>query len=148
MSKASPEKNLMKRRVVYMILTIGVLIGGGYFGWNYLAKQITTRVNTQISELAAQGKTLDCDNQRVEGFPFRVGLFCDEITYRDDAGEIFFKGGEVRSAAQFYQPGFVIGEMDGPALLKTPSWIDVNLNWKLARSSSRFKLEGLKRVSI
>lgn len=138
----------MTRRIIIIVVTAVVLIGGGSYGWQYLANQITARVNQQVDRLASQGKNLECANQRVEGYPFRVGLFCDDITYDDKSGKVFFKAGEVRSAAQFYQPGFIIGELDGPAELKTPGLSDLKLNWKLARSSSRIGIDGVKRISL
>lgn len=144
----SPEKKLIRRRLVYVFLAAVILIGGTIFGWNYLANQIKNRVDQQVEKLASQGKTLECSNQRVEGFPFRVGLFCDDITYDDKTGKTYFKAGQLRSAAQFYQPGFVVGELDSPAVLNTPNMIDLKLDWKLARSSSRIKVDGLHRVSL
>ena len=131
-----------------MFLAAVILIGGTIFGWNHLAGQIENRVNQQAERLATQGKTLECSNQRVEGFPFRVGLFCDNITYDDKTGKTYFKAGQLRSAAQFYQPGFVVGELDSPAVLNTPNLVDLNLDWKLARSSSKIKIDGLHRVSL
>lgn len=148
MNIASPEKKLMRRRVFLMILTIVVLIVGATFGWYYLANQVHVRVDAQVERLAGQGKTLNCENKQVKGYPFRVGLFCEKISYESPAEKIALSAGELRSAAQFYQPGFVVGELDGPAQLKMPGIGDLDLNWKLARSSSNISLGGLKRVSV
>ncbi len=144
----SPENKRIKRRIIFMISTIVLLIGGMTIGWFYLANQIETRMNTQMAKLAEQGKTLNCINQRVEGYPFRVGLFCDQIIYDDQKGEKHFSAGNLRSAAQFYQPGFVVSELDSPAKLNLPAFPDLKLDWELARSSSRIYTDGLRRVSL
>jgi len=138
----------MWRRLVYLVLTIVVLIAGSVFGWDFLADKLESGLNRQIKKLAIQGKTLKCDNQRIEGFPFRVGLFCDEILFEQPAKKILFKAGEVRSAAQFYQPGFLVAEIDGPAQLSLPKTGGIDLQWTLAQTSSRVSLAGVKRVSL
>ncbi len=148
MNESPNENNLMRRRFVYLILTLVVLIAGSVFGWNYLAGKLESGLNMQIKRLAAQGKTLECDNQRIEGFPFRVGLFCDEILFEEPSKGIKFKAGKVRSAAQFYQPGFMVGEVDSPARLSLPNIGGINLHWKLAQTSSRISLDGIKRISL
>jgi hypothetical protein len=148
MNKSPNKNNLMRRRLLYVFLTLVVLIAGSVFGWDYLAEKLESGLNKHVKKLAIQGKTLKCDNQRIEGFPFRVGLFCDEIFFEEPSKGIMFKAGKVRSAAQFYQPGFMIGEVDSPAQLSLPNTGGIDLQWKLAQTSSRISLAGVKRVSL
>ena len=148
MNKSPNKNNLMRRRLLYVFLTLVVLIAGSVFGWDYLAEKLESGLNKQVKKLAIQGKTLKCDNQRIEGFPFRVGLFCDEIFFEEPSKGIMFKAGKVRSAAQFYQPGFMIGEVDSPAQLSLPNTGGIDLQWKLAQTSSRISLAGVRRVSL
>jgi hypothetical protein len=148
MNKSPNKNNLMRRRLLYVFLTLVVLIAGSVFGWDYLAEKLESGLNKQVKKLAIQGKTLKCDNQRIEGFPFRVGLFCDEIFFEEPSKGIMFKAGKVRSAAQFYQPGFMVGEVDSPAQLSLPNTGGIDLQWKLAQTSSRISLAGVRRVSL
>ena len=148
MNNPQPEKNLMKRRIIIMVLAILLLFGGGSAGWFFLANRVEAGLNRQVERLAEQGKRIECERQRMEGFPFRIGLFCDRISFEDVRKKISFNAGNLRSAAQFYQPGFVVGELDGPAQLKLPDIGQIKLDWKLARSSSKLFLEGLKRFSL
>ncbi|MCF6322282.1 MAG: DUF2125 domain-containing protein [Rhizobiaceae bacterium] len=148
MKNPPSEKRLMRSRIVIIVLTLFVLIGGGTVGWYYLAGQVDGRMNEQVDRLAAQGKTLECANQQVKGYPFRVGLFCDQLFYEDKSSDFLFKAGELRTAAQFYQPGFIVGELDSPALLQTPGLVDLKLDWKLARTSTRLSVGGIKRISL
>jgi hypothetical protein len=148
MNKSPNKNNLMRRRLLYVFLTLVVLIAGSVFGWDYLAEKLESGLNKHVKKLAIQGKTLKCDNQRIEGFPFRVGLFCDEIFFEEPSKGIMFKAGKVRSAAQFYQPGFMVGEVDSPAQLSLPNTGRIDLQWKLAQTSSRISLAGVKRVSL
>ncbi len=131
-----------------MVLVLTVLIGGGTIGWYYLANQVDGRFSDQVERLAGQGKTLECANQRVRGYPFRVGLFCDQLLYEDKSSEFLFRAAELRTAAQFYQPGFIVGELDSPAFLQTPGLVDLKLDWKLARTSTRLSVGGIKRISL
>jgi hypothetical protein len=148
MNQSPNKNNLMGRRLLYVFLTLVVLIAGSVFGWDYLAEKLESGLNKHVKKLAIQGKTLKCDNQRIEGFPFRVGLFCDEIFFEEPSKGIMFKAGKVRSAAQFYQPGFMVGEVDSPAQLSLPNTGVIDLQWKLAQTSSRISLAGVRRVSL
>ena len=148
MNISQPEKKLMKRRIFTMFIGAALVLGAATGGWFWLANQVDERFERRVERLAAQGKVLECNNQRVEGYPFRIGLYCDDIAYRDEASNVSFRAGEVRSAAQFYQPGFVIGEMDGPAVLKWSNLGDMILDWKLVRSSSKVTTDGIKRISL
>ncbi len=148
MSASQDERSLIKRRLVYAILTVFVLIGGATLGWYYLANQLHLQVNNEVDRLALQGKQLQCENQQVKGYPFRVGLFCDAVLYESKADKTLISTGNLRTAAQFYQPGFMVGELDGPTVLKTPGMVDMVLNWKLAKISTRLSLDGFKRLSF
>ena len=148
MNNANAERNLIRRRIVYIGLTALVLLGGGTLAWYYLANQISKWADDQIAVLAGQGKIVECANQTVRGYPFRAGLFCDRISYSDETARVLFKSGALRTAAQFYQPGLAVSEMDGPAQLKLPGEELLNINWKLVRSSTRISLGGLKRISL
>ncbi len=148
MNKLVDEKKLIRRRIIYVVLTFIVLVAGGTLGWKFLASELETRLHDRIEHLAKQGKVFQCSDQRVEGFPFRVGLFCDDIVFEDTARKIILKAGKFRSAAQFYQPGFIVGELDSPAELKLAQLGGFDLRWKLARSSTRLSLGGIRSISV
>ena len=148
MNNIQSEKKLMKRRIFYMVSAILLLVGASTLGWYFLAHQLGERVNLNTARLADQGKFIECDNQRVEGYPFRIGLFCDGISYEDRQNNSTFRAGQLRSAAQFYQPGFMIAELDGPGILDLPGPGKLELAWKLARSSSKISLDGIRRISL
>ena len=148
MTDTKPERNLIRRRIIYVVVTAVLLLGGGTLGWYYLANQISKQVNNQVQIMAEQGKFVECKNQSVQGYPFRVGLFCDTTSFSDKKEGIYIKTGALRSAAQFYQPGFVISELDGPANLQISGLAPLKLKWQLARSSLRVSLSGIKRLSL
>ena len=53
-------------------------IFAAWFGiWFYLADLADIKVRQQIALSAQDGIDLNCSNQTIKGFPFRIGLFCD-----------------------------------------------------------------------
>ena len=65
-------------RAYLWIIAIVVLLAAGLSGaWYYLANQLDTRVARVIEDARARGTAIDCANQTVFGYPFRLGLRCD-----------------------------------------------------------------------
>lgn len=132
-----------------LILAVIVLLSGALAGaWFWAAGKLDETVSTFRETLAGEGKRLSCNGQDVKGFPFRIGLFCDSVSYADPAGAITVSGGPLRSAAQLYQPGHVVAEWDGPVDLAMPGIAPLTLEWGLLKASSNVALGGLKRVSL
>lgn len=95
--------------------------------WFFIANQLETRADTAIRDLKLSAKTATCDNLEAKGYPFRIGVFCDQTGY--SAGEISVKAGALRSAAQIYAPTKVFSEIDSPAQIIASDGSTLTLTW-------------------
>ena len=78
-----------KRKHTYFVAFIVLLFGGLSAGWYWASGKLDERAKMLAANLASQGKNLDCINQEVRGYPFRLGVFCDGVTFDDaSAGAI------------------------------------------------------------
>jgi hypothetical protein len=136
------------RKAVYFIIFMLALIGLVSAGW-YWAAQKLDRAALQYSEaLQSQGKVLKCEGQRVVGYPFRLGIFCDDLIYGDPVSGTTIHTGAIRSAAQLYNPGHLVGEADSPFDLTLPGLAPLTLDWANLQASSKIGTNGLQRVSV
>lgn len=146
-SSAEPKPNYSRR--FYWLAAFIVLLFGGYsLGWFWLAGRLESQSRTIIAELNRDGVTADCVNQTVRGFPFRLGLFCDNVSYEDSRTQISARAGSLRSAAQIYQPTRLVLELDGPLVASGPGMAPLKLNWELLHASARMALPLPQRLSV
>lgn len=127
---------------------VALLLAAWYYGWHFGAVQLSKRADAALAEGSRSGVEIDCANRRVEGFPFRVGIFCDRTVIYLSADGSRTEAGPFRSAAQFYDPGKVVAELDGPARIETPGSIPYIVNWTSLRASTRSNSNGPTAFSL
>ena len=127
---------------------MAALLAAWFWGWHFAAGELEKRVTELNSKLQDANQEWECTNQRIEGFPFRLGLFCDAIFYAGHTTGIAVESAAMRSAAQFYQPNKAVIEFDSPALVTLPVGDSLNAEWESLRASIDANLEGPQKVSI
>jgi hypothetical protein len=125
------------RRVLVLALIVIVVICAYIAGWYYLAARLESSADRSLRDLRQAGAQVDCVDQEVRGFPFRIGLFCSGVTYVSPAQDVQLKAGAFRSAAQVYDPRTVVGELDGPMEAVVPGLVPLSLSWNLMHASVR-----------
>lgn len=137
--KASPTEapRRKSRRILWLAAAIVVAIAAYTAGWFYIGGELEAQTRQAIARINAQGKRAGCERAEARGYPFRIGLFCDSVRYEDAMGGVAVSAGPLRSAAQIYDPYFVVSEIDGPARLELPGIVAIELNWELLHSSAR-----------
>jgi hypothetical protein len=134
-------------RILVILAAIAMIAAGWSYAWFRGAAEISARTDGLAVQLAETGSRFDCANRRVEGFPFRIGIHCDRIAVAP-AGGGAFEAQALRTAAQFYNPGHIVGELDGPALLQMPDGRRFELQWENLRTSLRLGFSGLNALSV
>lgn len=135
----------MKQTVAFL-LVLGLLGTGWVYGWRWVAGIVQSKAVEIEQKIADGGGKFECSGRRVEGFPFRVGIFCDTVSLIAAQGGAF-SAGALRSAAQLYNPGRFVSEIDGPAAIELADGRRFRLEWKTLRNSGRVALSGVSRFS-
>ncbi|WP_274627636.1 DUF2125 domain-containing protein [Arvimicrobium flavum] len=135
------------RRMVWLAAFIVVLFGGYSAGWFYVGNMLEGQVRTALANAGQKGVAADCANPTARGFPFRIGVYCDKVSFDDGKG-VNVSAGALRSAAQVYNPFHVVSELDGPATVGLGSAGSLQLDWKALRASARLATPLPERVSI
>jgi hypothetical protein len=117
-------------------------------GWFYVAQEGKRRVDDALAESGQSGVLAKCDQSEIKGYPFRLGLFCNAISFEQPQKAISLSAGSLRSAAQVYDPKHVIIELDSPAHVEAPGIKPLILNWTLLHASARLAQPLPERVSI
>jgi hypothetical protein len=109
--------------------------------WFYSASRVGQNVDAWRAREAGSGRVYDCARRSVAGFPFRLEVRCSGVnvalmSQTATQTPITARLGEILVVAQVYDPGLLIAEFTGPAMLsdrgQLPSMV---VNWSKARSS-------------
>lgn len=90
----------------------------------------------------------ECGDIAFKGYPFRIGLFCSKVTVDDKENGVSASFGELRSAAQVYNPGHIVWELDSPAEIRSAHGLTISAAWQNMQSSIVTKLNGIDRSSL
>ncbi|PWK64586.1 DUF2125 domain-containing protein [Aminobacter sp. AP02] len=148
MTSSHEPKPSYSRRFLWLAIFIVVLFGGYSAAWFWFAGKAENEVRKTIAGLNRDGVSVECVNSTVRGFPFRIGLFCDRLEYEDAARRISASAGNLRTAAQVYQPMRTVLELDGPLRVTAPDMPQLQLDWELMHASARIANPLPERLSV
>jgi hypothetical protein len=136
------------RRIIWLGVFVVLLVVGYSAGWLYLARLIESRTDTALAAMEKKGITARCTNPEARGYPFRIGLFCDGVSFEDAAQGARARAGAFRSAGQIYDPLRLVAELDSPASIDAPRLGQVELSWRTLRASVRLAEPLPTRISL
>ncbi|HEY0235980.1 MAG TPA: DUF2125 domain-containing protein [Afipia sp.] len=125
--------------------------------WFYAASQVDEKFDGWRTREAKSGRTYECADRSVAGFPFRLEVKCDQPVISlagQTAAQLASRGpltarlGEILAVAQVYDPTRVIAEFKGPmAIGESGQPAFAVANWSLGRASAG-GLPAVQRVSM
>jgi hypothetical protein len=133
-------------RAIVLVGVIAGVFGGWTWLWRLASDRLESEIGSAVTRLAARGVQARCDGQAIGGFPFRIGVFCDRVTASTDRGW-HVSAGALRTAAQAYNPGHAVVELDGPLSVEMPRRPQLSANWATAHASIHVGLSGFSRAS-
>ncbi|MDZ7600942.1 MAG: DUF2125 domain-containing protein [Hoeflea sp.] len=116
-------------------------------GWFLVAAKIEDHLPETLARITGTDAKAGCENPEVRGYPFRFGVFCQTLTYANAKDGVTAISGALRSAAQFYRPGHVVAEIDGPLAITAPG-LDARLDWQVLQASVNADPHGVSRGSL
>lgn len=143
------DSTMSPRRPLWPVLLLpGVLVAAALAWsafWLFSASQVDRIVDQWRAREAAAGRSYDCGQRSVAGFPFRLEVRCENAsvaltsqTAQQAATQtpVTAKLGEILVVSSLYQPSLLIAEFKGPASFADRGQpVSMELNWKTARSS-------------
>ena len=145
---AASSQSGTAKKFLWLAIAILVVIGLYTAGWFYAAEKLKQTVLNVISPSQARSVSGECGDIAFKGYPFRIGLFCSKVTVDDSQNGVSASLGELRSAAQVYNPGHIVWELDSPAEIRSAHGLTVSAEWKNMQSSIVTKLKGIDRSSL
>ncbi|NTE83326.1 DUF2125 domain-containing protein [Agrobacterium tumefaciens] len=145
---AASSQSGTARKFLWLAIAILVVIGLYTAGWFYAADRLKQTVLNVIAPSQARSVSGECGDIAFKGYPFRIGLFCSKVTVDDKENGVSASFGELRSAAQVYNPGHIVWELDSPAEIRSAHGLTISAAWQNMQSSIVTKLKGIDRSSL
>ena len=143
------ETILTKRRPRWQLFAMPVLLLCAAAAWSafwlYAASQVDEKFDGWKMREAKSGRTYECANRSVAGFPFRMEVRCDDpvVTLVSQTPEQIASGVKLKAQlksilvlAQIYDPTKIIAEFTGPAIVSSGGEpASFAANWAVGRAS-------------
>lgn len=136
------------RKFLWLATGIIAVVGIYSAGWFYAANKLEETVLRVLTPNEARSVAGKCENIDFRGFPFRIGMFCSNVSIDDTQNEITASFGALRSTAAIYNPRHIVWELDSPAKISNPQGISLNADWDNLQSSLFVKGRGIERSSM
>lgn len=137
MAAATVHKSGSNKRLMILLVLI-ILIAIVYtIGWFYVANKLETRARSDIARMNEQGMGVQCEDLRTGGFPVRVNVICDSVSWQRPEAGMAFHAGYFASGAPVYAPWSLTNRMSGPAFIEFPGITPLEVNWSNFTSNAR-----------
>ncbi|PYE89023.1 DUF2125 domain-containing protein [Phyllobacterium leguminum] len=122
----------------WLVLAAAAFIGAASYtaGWFYASGKLEERATADLAGLAAKGISANCENLHISGYPFRLDVTCDSISWQRPNAGISFQAGRIRSGSPIYAPRSLTSEITGPAFVGLPGIKPLELRWDRLISSA------------
>ncbi|MEN0087439.1 MAG: DUF2125 domain-containing protein [Pseudomonadota bacterium] len=126
-----------QRKVMWFGGSIAFVVVALTGAWFFVASQVGSLVERELEALNTPQQTLTCAGQDIVGFPFRLGLRCEQVEFASEPDGLVVQAGTLLTAAQVYAPRHQIIELKSPVRIETPRSFPMVIDWDSARSSVR-----------
>ncbi|MFC4626549.1 DUF2125 domain-containing protein [Daeguia caeni] len=105
--------------------------------WYYMAGKLEQRAKADMAKLAAQGVGVQCEDLHIGGYPLRMNVVCDTISWKKPAAGMAFSAGRLTSGSPVYAPKALSNRLEGPAYVEFPGLKPLEINWSSFTSNTR-----------
>ncbi|MFQ0814291.1 hypothetical protein AVM02_12810 [Brucella anthropi] len=126
-----------RKRPIALIVILLVLAAGYTAGWFYIANRLEARARADMARLAAQGVGVKCEELHMGGYPLRVNVICDSISWQRPSEGMSFRAGRFTSGFPVYAPRSLSNDLTGPAFIEFPGLAPLEVNWSKFTSNTR-----------
>jgi hypothetical protein len=148
---SDPAAARRRRWLIALPFALIVVLGIGWsFAWTWSAERASAEIDAWIAREAAEGRTWNCANRELGGFPFRFELICTAptVTFAGPAAWTA-RMSRAHAVAQVWNPRHIIAEFEGPSVLtETATGREITANWSLLQVSGVGRGGQAERVSI
>lgn len=124
-----------KLNLLYILLALVAVLYTA--GWFYLANKVETRAASDLKGLTAKGVNVQCENLKTSGYPLKLNVVCESISWQQKSEGISFMAGRFSSGSAIYAPLSLNNQLTGPAFINLPGLEPLEIDWSSFTSNAR-----------
>ncbi|ENS13525.1 hypothetical protein B995_01614 [Brucella abortus F1/06-B21] len=126
-----------RKRTITLVIAVPVFIAAYTAGWFYIADRLEAKARADMARLDAQGVGVQCENLHMGGYPLRINVVCDSISWQRPSEGMAFRAGKFSSGSPLYAPYSLTNALTGPAFIEFPGISPLEVNWSKFTSNTR-----------
>jgi hypothetical protein len=133
-----------RRRWPAYIVGLVILLVVLWFGYWFGAMRVADYAIARATAAPIGGHSIGCPDHSLSGFPLRVDVRCQRVTYANASDSLAAALGGVWASAPLYRPGFVEATLDAPLQVDMPDrGLALTASWSAATATANAWLDGL-----
>ncbi|CUW43376.1 hypothetical protein B3286c1_0677 [Brucella vulpis] len=137
MTYAGTGGKTFRKRTITLVIAVPVFIAAYTAGWFYIADRLEAKARADMARLDAQGVGVQCENLHMGGYPLRINVVCDSISWQRPSEGMAFRAGQFSSGSPLYAPYSLMNALTGPAFIEFPGISPLEVNWSKFTSNTR-----------
>ncbi|ENR88247.1 hypothetical protein C981_01830 [Brucella abortus 78/32] len=137
MTYAGTGGKTFRKRTITLVIAVPVFIAAYTAGWFYIADRLEAKARADMAQLDAQGVGVQCENLHMGGYPLRINVVCDSISWQRPSEGMAFRAGKFSSGSPLYAPYSLTNALTGPAFIEFPGISPLEVNWSKFTSNTR-----------
>ncbi|AQQ56230.1 DUF2125 domain-containing protein [Brucella abortus] len=136
MTYAGTGGKTFRKRTITLVIAVPVFIAAYTAGWFYIADRLEAKARADMARLDAQGVGVQCENLHMGGYPLRINVVCDSISWQRPSEGMAFRAGKFSSGSPLYAPYSLTNALTGPAFIEFPGISPLEVNWSKFTSNT------------
>ncbi|QNQ61429.1 DUF2125 domain-containing protein [Brucella sp. 6810] len=137
MTYAGTGGKTFRKRTITLVIAVPVFIAAYTAGWFSIADRLEAKARADMARLDAQGVGVQCENLHMGGYPLRINVVCDSISWQRPSEGMAFRAGKFSSGSPLYAPYSLTNALTGPAFIEFPGISPLEVNWSKFTSNTR-----------
>lgn len=137
MTYAGTGGKTFRKRTITLVIAVPFFIAAYTAGWFYIADRLEAKARADMARLDAQGVGVQCENLHMGGYPLRINVVCDSISWQRPSEGMAFRAGKFSSGSPLYAPYSLTNALTGPAFIEFPGISPLEVNWSKFTSNTR-----------
>jgi len=144
--RCKASKNCFRRFLLPAVIMLLVIIYSTF--WYIMARRVQERVSANLQSSQQYGITAHCENLRKTGYPLRIAMACDTLTWSRPLFGISFTSNLFVAGAPVYAPHWISLDITAPVMLELPGLKLLEGRWKTMQLEADLDKNRLDSIAL